>query len=187
MDKENLQLARTNILIRCVQHIAYYKVLSKEYKIKNIDSPFWTATIDANILQAVTHWNMIFGSDSSNHYHWKQNLSNEAIESFRSKLKSSLPVGEWKSIWQDMTTFRDKYAAHRDKNFDGVVPNLSQALKVVYLYDEWIFDNDLTDVPIRNFKNSYTELYQKTEPMSPLLLDINEQKYGSNVIEYNLE
>ncbi len=187
MDKENLQLTQANILIRCVQHIAYYKTLSKEYEIKNTESSFWTATIDAHILQAVTHWNMIFGKDSSNHYHWKQNLSNEMIKSFPSKLNASLGEGAWTLIWQDMTTFRDKYAAHRDNDFNGVVPNLSKALEVVYLYDEWVYDNDLTDVPITNLKNFYTKLCQEIAPMLPLLLDIDEQKYGSKLIEYNLE
>ena len=187
MDKENLQLTQANILIRCVQHIAYYKILSKEYKIKNTESPFWTATIDAHILQAVTQWNMLFGKGSSNHYHWKQNLSNKKIESFRSRLDESLGEGEWESIWQDMTTFRDKYAAHRDNDFNGVVPNLSKALKVLYVYDEWVYDNDLTDVHISNLKNVYTKLCQEIAPMLHLLLDIDEKNMEVNLlnITYN--
>ncbi len=187
MNIEDLQITRASILMRCVQHVAYYKVLHEESRKKNAMSPFWTATIDAHILQAILQWNMIFGNDGYNsHYHWKKNLSETKIKSFQDKLESSLTKERWDTIWKAMTEFRNKYVAHRDSNY-GVVPILSEALEVVYLYDDWIYDNNLIEIHTTNLKNLYSKLCQEIAPMLPLLLDINEEKYGNKLIEYDIE
>ena len=37
-----------------------------------------------------------------------------------------------------MTDFRNKYAAHRELEFNSPVPNFDTALAVAYYYDNWV-------------------------------------------------
>ena len=60
------------IVKKFVYHLIYYRVLLKGYQEHQLQNEFWTLTIDAHLLSALTHWCMVFGSDKSEPTHWKQ-------------------------------------------------------------------------------------------------------------------
>jgi hypothetical protein len=55
-----------------IYHLIYHRVLLKSYQEHQLQNEFWTLTIDAHLLRAVTNWCMVFGSDKSEPTHWKQ-------------------------------------------------------------------------------------------------------------------
>lgn len=109
---------------RFVHHLTNYRALHAAYVEYRIQSEFWTHTI-AHILQATINWCMVFGSDTRNPTHWKKLLQTQldALQArFRNGLnKEGIAETEWKKCWEEMTTFRNKYAAHRelDLNLPG--------------------------------------------------------------------
>lgn len=131
------------LIKRFVYHLIYYRALHAAYAENRIQSEFWTHTIDAHILQAAINWCMVFGSHGCNPTHWKKlsrTQSDELEASFRGGLTKSAGIGwtEWEKYWEEITGFRNNYAAHRALGFDSPVPKFDLALKVAHYYDEWI-------------------------------------------------
>lgn len=131
------------IVKRFVCHLIYYRVLHNAYKESKLKSEFWTLTIDAHLLQAAIYWCMVFGSDGCNATHWKRLSTNDfgvLQQSFRNGLfkQTGLDRQQWKQYWNDMTGFRNNYAAHRELGSRAIVPNFDAALTVVYYYDQWV-------------------------------------------------
>lgn len=77
------------IVKRFVEHITYYRVLSKAYKESGARDEFWTLTIDAHLLRATINWCMVFGADKSNPTHWKR-LSKIESDEFNQKFRRGL-------------------------------------------------------------------------------------------------
>lgn len=128
---------------RFLYHLLYYRTLHDAYIRNQLQSEFWTHTIDAHLLQALINWCMVFGSDGCNPTHWKKlslTQSHELQEGFRKGLieHTGIKWAEWEEYWKRMTAFRDKYAAHRELDFSAPVPNFDLALKVAYYFDDWI-------------------------------------------------
>lgn len=128
---------------RFLYHLLYYRTLHEAYIRNQLQSEFWTHTIDAHLLQALINWCMVFGSDGCNPTHWKKlslTQSHELQEGFRKGLieHTGIKWTEWEEYWKRMTAFRDKYAAHRELDFSAPVPNFDLALKVAYYFDDWI-------------------------------------------------
>jgi len=126
---------------RFVYHYIYYRELFDASL--EVQSEFWTHTVDAHLLQAAMCWCMVFGSDGCNPTHWKNLSTSESEElcrSFRQGLLAyaGITLQQWENYWQEMTYFRNNYAAHRALNYDRPVPNFSLSLKVAYFYDKWI-------------------------------------------------
>jgi hypothetical protein len=164
------------IVKRFVYHLIYYRELKAAYDRLQLQSEFWTHTIDAHVLQAAIHWWMVFGSDGSNPTHWK-NLSNsrseELQQSFRSGLSkhTGIPTEEWQKYRDTMKDFRDKYAAHRELNFGEPVPDFTSALKIAYYYDHWIrevISPDIFEEP--RLQKSAEALRQSVAPLINHLL-----------------
>lgn len=131
------------IVKRFVYHLVYYRALSKAYRESQLQSEFWTLTIDAHLLQAVNHWCMVFGADGCNPTHWKHlspDQSKTLRQSFRGGLfqEAGLNAQAWDQYWKEVVDFRNNYAAHRALEFSSPVPHLDTALKVVNYYDKWI-------------------------------------------------
>ena len=131
------------IVKRFVYHLTYHRVLSSGYRERQLQSEFWTLTIDAHLLSAVTDWCMVFGSDRSGPTHWKQLSiadSKELYKSFREGLfeSSNLNSHTWRQYWQRVVDFRNKYAVHRELEFKEPVPVFDTALAVAYFYDTWV-------------------------------------------------
>ena len=128
---------------RFLYHLLYYRALHEAYTRNQLQSEFWTHTIDAHLLQALINWCMVFGSDGCNPTHWKKlslTQSHELQEGFRKGLieHTGIKWAEWEEYWKKMTAFRDKYAAHRELDFSAPVPNFDLALKVAHYFDDWI-------------------------------------------------
>ena len=86
---------------------------------------------------------MVFGSDGCNPTHWK-NLSDEDCKelqsSFRQRLCEviGLSTDRWNEYWLEITSFRNRYVAHRELNYDEPVPGFTTALDIALFYDRWV-------------------------------------------------
>jgi hypothetical protein len=110
------------IVKRFVYHLIYYRVLLKVYQARQLKNEFWTLTIDAHLLRAVTNWCMVFGSDKTEPTHWKQlsiTGSRALYKSFREGLfeATDLNPHSWRQYWKSVVDFRNKYAVHRELEF----------------------------------------------------------------------
>lgn len=155
---------------RFVHHLTYYRTLHAAYVEHRIQSEFWTHTIDAHILQAIINWCKVFGSDTRNPTHWKklsQAQFDELQARFRNGLnKEGIAQKEWQNCWEEMTTFRNKYAAHQELDLDSPVPHLDLALKIAFYYDKWIrqvinpdiFDEPALDETVEKITSEVTPL-----------------------------
>jgi len=127
-------------LVSFVHHLAYYRVLKRCYDESGSKSEFWTRTIDAHLLRAITDWCMVFGADS-NQIHWKKvAVDDEARCSFRRHLLCAIELTreQWDTYWSDMTTFRNDFAAHRIvAPVYPLVPYMDVALLAATAYDDW--------------------------------------------------
>jgi hypothetical protein len=125
-----------------LRHSIYRTELYHLYNQYNVESEFWTSTIDAHYLQAVIYWCMVFGADGCNPTHWKK-LSDTACEelkeSFRNELYKNTALDEkaFNEFWKGINNFRG-YAAHRELNFKGKTPILKTAQEIAFFYDDWI-------------------------------------------------
>ena len=128
------------VIVSFVHHLAYYTVLKRCYDESEQESEFWTRTIDAHLLRAMIDWCMVFGTDS-NQIHWKRVAADdEAQRSFRRHLLCAIDLTreQWETYWSDMTTFRNKFAAHRIvAPVYPSVPNMDVALLAATTYDDW--------------------------------------------------
>ena len=164
------------VVKRFVYHLIYYRELKAAYDRVELQSEFWTHTIDAHLLQASIHWCMVFGSQGCNATHWKNLSSSESKnleQSFRSGLSkhAGLAEDEWKKCWASMKDFRDNYAAHRKLNFCEPVPVFTLALKVAHYYDHWIreiISPDIFEEP--PLEESETALKKSVLPLIDQLL-----------------
>jgi len=173
------------IVKRFVYHLVYYRELLAVYRRLQLKSEFWTHTIDAHLLQAVIYWCMVFGSHGCNPTHWKhlsEEESKELQDSFRKGLskQTGLTTEKWQQYWNDMTDFRNRYAAHRVLGFDKPVPDFTIALKIAFYYDHWIrevISPDFFGEPM--LKESAEALRKSVAPLVEQLLE-HTKKYNDH-------
>jgi hypothetical protein len=174
--ERNLFMTQFPIVKSFIYHLVYYRTLSGIYHKHELKSEFWTLTIDAHLLRAVTAWCMVFGSDTSEPTHWK-NLSTSEHDVLQSHFRSGLYPATgltketWSKYWKSVVSFRNKYAVHRDLVFEDPVPVLDTALSVVYYYDGWvreiIYPDSLDEPPL---KLSFKDLNDSMGPVLEKLL-----------------
>ena len=160
------------IVKRFLYHLTCYRELHCVYQGLNLQSEFWTHTIDAHLLQAVILWCMVFGSDGCNPTHWKKLGGDDPDvlqRNFRGQLSEAMALTQeqWKAYWEEINTFRGGYAAHRELNFSKPVPSLSLAEEVAYFYDKWVrgvIAPDLLDEP--SLKESVTSMQGEIRPLA---------------------
>ncbi|MEH7521553.1 hypothetical protein [Priestia megaterium] len=119
-------------------YFSYKELIANSEK---LNGDLWTYTKNAHILQCFILWCNVFGSDSENNQtHWKHLIVNHSYGGFKARLLKEINMTdeEWHSNWKNIKEFRDSYAAHRDKEFNKVVPYLDNAYKAFLIYDEWI-------------------------------------------------
>ncbi len=110
-------------LVDCfARHLVHYRAVKSHLDDYRPRSPFWSDTCNAHLLQASIYWCMVFGSHGPNRTHLRHLAVNEADElqkSCRAHVLTALRIdeAEWNSYWEDMRSFRDKYAAHRELGF----------------------------------------------------------------------
>ena len=165
-----------------VYHLIYYRELRAAYSRLQLESEFWTHTINAHLLQATIYWCMVFGPHGCNPTHWK-NLSSQESEklqlSFRKGLfeQINLSMEQWQQYWKKMTGFRNQYVAHRELSFVESIPYFENALKVAYYYDYWIrevISPDILEEP--PLEKSADALRQSVAPLINQLL-VHTKKY----------
>jgi hypothetical protein len=159
-----------------VCYLTYYRELSHKYWEIELQSPFWTLTIDAHLKLAVIHWCMVFGSEGCNPTHWKH-VSEDNVDCLRESFRRSLfrqamfTPTTWDTYWRQMVNFRNEYVAHRELAYNKPVPYLDRALEVAYVYDGWIRDIISPDVfeepPL---KESASKLRKSIKPLITQLL-----------------
>ena len=162
-------------------HITYFREINDSYKTTQSKSVFWTYTINAHLLQATMTWCMVFGAEGCNQTHWKK-LSSEECEilqsSFRNRLSESIDLSmeQWNDYWLKVTTFRNKYVAHRELNYDYPVPNFSNAIKVALFYDKWIrelISPDILEEP--SLKDFVSDLKSSIRPLIDKILSVTKE------------
>jgi hypothetical protein len=138
-------------LVDCfVKHLLCHRQLAERVLAVKPQSPFWQLTSDAHIQQAAIYWCMVFGA-WSNATHWR-NLSTTDTDglrqSFRDGLLNELGVSlpAWEAYQQDVKSFRDTYAAHREGAYEGAVPSFDLALEVAFFFDSWVRDVIAPDI-----------------------------------------
>lgn len=152
------------ILKDFVCHLVYYRVLFRIYTDDEMESDFWVRTINAHLLRAMIDWCMVFGSDS-NEVHWKKVMPFETDQqNFRALFTDQLEISmeEWGEYRKAMTTFRDKFAAHRTLGILPAPPCLDVAVNIVFAYDCWI-RKSLADTYFDEsfLEDSYWELHSE--------------------------
>ncbi|MGG0747317.1 hypothetical protein ABE088_29015 [Priestia megaterium] len=171
---------QNKILTNFILHYLSYKELYSKSEQLIGDKGFWKYSSDAHIMQCFNYWCMVFGSDKNNHTHWKRLSFNidKGDGGFKVKLLNELKMNksDWDSIWKDITSFRNKFTAHRDINYLKPVPYLDAAYKSVFIYDNWINEDILpfTDIdnlrePLEEFADDYKKKIRETVKQ---LLDI---------------
>jgi hypothetical protein len=154
------------VLAGFVHHLAYYRILSDAYTDISRKSEFWTRTIDAHLLRAVTDWCMIFGADS-NEIHWKKVVSDESTKaSFRQHLMTvtGMSSAQWDSYWLSVTSFRNEYAVHRNnQDKHHAVPMMDMALKIAVSYDDWLRDVMQADFEEPSLRDRYQRLIRTSK------------------------
>jgi len=154
-------------LVDCfARHLVHYRAVKSRLGDYRPGSWFWNDTCNAHLLQATIYWCMVFGSHGTNQTHLRNLAIDEVDElqkSFRAHLLAALRIDEatWKSYWEDMRAFRDKYAAHRELGFDRPVPRFDLALEAAFCYEEWVREVITPDVvdgrPLRHLISEWEE------------------------------
>lgn len=162
-------------------HIVYFREIKKVYNSIQLKSVLWAYTINAHILQATMTWCMVFGSEGCNQIHWKR-LSKKDCEklqsSFRKRLQevTGISSDRWNDYWSEITTFRNKYVAHRELNYDEPVPDFSNAITVALFYDQWVREIIAPDIlqepPLEEF---VAKLKSLTVPLIEELLTVTKE------------
>jgi len=173
------------VVKRFVYHLIYYRKLKAACDRVELQSEFWTHTIDAHLLQAAIHWCMVFGSHGCNATHWMKLSSSDSEkleQSFRNGLSkhTGLSAEEWRKCWDAMKDFRDNCAAHRKLNFCEPVPVFTSALKVAYYYDHWIreiISPDFFDEP--PLEKSAEALSESVTPLIDHLVEDTKKQAGN--------
>jgi hypothetical protein len=179
------------MLVSFVHHLAYSRVLRSLYNELQQKSEFWTRTIDAHLLRAVIDWCMVFGTDSSE-IHWKKVIVDKEMQcAFRQRLLKlgKFKSDQWDDYWDDMTTFRNKYAAHRTaEEIYPTTPMMDTAFLVCLTYDHWIRDwlresqNAVFDEP--SLEERYERVTHTSQKLLKPLVELgptDEQEYEGNV------
>jgi hypothetical protein len=162
-------------------HIVYFRELKNAYGSSQLESWFWTYTMNAHLLQAAITWCMVFGADGCNQTHWKKLSLNDCEDlqsSFRKRLQevTGLNLASWNVYWSEMTKFRNKYVAHREIQYDKPVPDFSNAITVAFFYDRWIRETiapDFLDFPY--LEKFAAELQSAVAPLIRELLKVTKE------------
>jgi hypothetical protein len=131
-------------LVDCfARHLVHYRVVKGHLDARRPQSPFWSDTCNAHLLQATIYWCMVFGARGPNPTHLRNLAVGDADAlqaSFRARVASALGITEadWTSYWEQMDAFRSGYAAHRELSFKEPVPNFDRALEAAFCYEDWV-------------------------------------------------
>lgn len=163
-----------NVLVSFIHHLSYGRVLDHLYNESQIESEFWTYTINAHLLRAIIDWCMVFGTDS-NKIHWKKVVTDEQYQGdFRCHLRNvaGLTKEQIDEIWSKMTSFRNNYVAHRTASYSYPdVPYMDTALIIATNYDDWFREKLDASFEEPSLKERYDRLMRTSEGSFRALID----------------
>jgi len=173
------------IVKRFVYHLIYYHQLLTIYRKLKLKSEFWTHTINSHILQAAIYWCMVFGRQRNNPTHWRNVLKGD-VGVFKANFykilfkNTGFNSTKWKKYQNKIVRFRNKYVAHRELKYGQPVPDFTQALKVAYVYDQWIRELISPDIFVEPPLKKTASKLEKS--LAPLLRDLISQtkKYNKD-------
>lgn len=125
-----------------VRNLTYYRSLEGT-SLPNEDQDFWDEVPDALLGSAILAWHNVFGYCRSDH-HWLKLIKNmpKKVKQDFYKLKT-LNKRAYKECRKDIKTLRDKYVAHRDRNWQKHIwnsPDFDIALEIAKGYECWLND-----------------------------------------------
>jgi hypothetical protein len=135
-----------------VQNLTYYRSLG-EASLPNEDQDFWEEVPEALFGLAILAWYNVFGDDKSDVYWSKliKNMPKKVEQDFKNRVNE----GIYKKCRENIKTLRDKYFAHRDRNWQKHIwnsPDFEFALKIAKVYECWL--NGLLQKEISDSINS---------------------------------
>lgn len=150
-----------------VQHYTYYTSLRDAHP-SNEDLDFWDEASTVFLGSAILVWCNVFGSCNSN-LHWSKLIKNmpfKVEQDFKDRIYKSTGLGEegFKELRNDIKALRDKYFAHRDRNWQEHIwnsPDFDNALKVAMVYGGWL--NDLLEKESSPLMNSLSDIVKSAE------------------------
>lgn len=133
--------------VKCfVQNLTYYRSLG-EASLPNEDQDFWEEVPDAFFGAAIIAWHSVFGSCESD-IHWSKlikNMPKKVKQDFKNRVYKLTGLNEdaYLKCRNDIKTLRDKYIAHRDRDWQKHIwnsPDFEIALKIAKVYECWLND-----------------------------------------------
>ncbi|NMP37329.1 MAG: hypothetical protein GX051_04285 [Clostridiales bacterium] len=148
-------------------HLASYRLINAYLDSLPGEREFWVYTCNAHLETATLAWCMVFGSDS-NETHWKKifkGYNENAKKLFLTYLQaeSSIAEDDFQKYWDDITTFRNNFIAHK-ASYKEPVPNFDSACTIVFCFSSWFhqqFENNCINFP--NFKELFIEYQNDIE------------------------
>ena len=133
--------------VQCfVQNFTYYQSLGKA-SLPNEDQDFWVEVSNALLGAATLAWYNVFCSCKS-HVYWSKlikSMPSEVKQDFKKRIYELPGLNEetYQECRNNIKTLRDKYIAHRDRDWQEHNYNLSDfeiALKIAKVYECWLND-----------------------------------------------
>lgn len=151
-----------------VQYFTYYRSLRDAPELIE-DSDFWDEVSNTFLGAATLAWCSVFGSCGSD-VHWSKlikNMPKKVEQDFVNRVYKSTALNEkaYKECRENIKELRDKYVAHRDRNWQEHIwnsPDFEIALKIAKVYECWV--NDLLQKESPPFSmNSLTDIIKSAE------------------------
>jgi len=149
-----------------VRNLTYFRSLG-EASLPNEDHDFWEEVSNAFLGTATLAWYNVFGSCGS-HVYWSklvENMPKKIKQDFKNHVyEIDLNEDEYQNCRNIIKTLRDKYIAHRDRDWQKHSYNSSDfenAMKIAKGYEFWV--NDLLQK-------------ESSSPMNPLADTIQSAK-----------
>ena len=121
------------ILARALYSFEVYRNVNKYFKkerpLRNsFEEELWSHIANDCLQMGIIQWTKVFGAESNNQLHYTNWICQRELV-FRLKEKGV----DAKKVYEEMTRFRNKYAAHKDVKA-VVVPNLDGPIQTIYVF-----------------------------------------------------
>ena len=150
-----------------VQVFTYYRSL-RDAPLPIEDQDFWEEVSNAFLGAATLAWYNVFGSCGS-HVYWSkliENMPKKVKQDFKNRVYELTDLNEdaYQKCQNNIKTLRDKYIAHRDRDWQNHNYNSSDfknALKIAEGYECWV--NDLLQKESAPPMNSLNDIIQSAK------------------------
>jgi len=126
-----------------VRNLTYYRSIG-EASLPNEDQDFWEEVSNAFLGAATLAWYNVFGSCGS-HVYWSkliENMPKKVKQDFKNHVyETDLNEDAYQNCRNNIKTLRDKYIAHRDRDWQKHNYNSSDfenAMKIATGYECWV-------------------------------------------------